>query len=205
VLVIVDYGVGNLASIQNMLKRIGFQSLITSDINVIANADKLILPGVGSYDVCVNKLNESHLKPVLEQKVLIEKKPILGICVGMQLLFSASEEGIEKGFHWIKGTNVKFKKECMDSVQKIPHMGWTDVTMRKPSKLLKGLENESRFYFVHSYHAIVEDASDTLLEANYGYNFTAAVEKDNILGVQFHPEKSHRFGMKLFENFVNYF
>ncbi len=127
----------------------------------------------------------------------------MGICVGMQLLLSGSEEGLLPGLGWIAGKNVKFSQEKMSSNTKIPHMGWTDVEPAKSSKLLQPFYSDSRYYFVHSYHAQLETASDALLHADYGYRFVAAVEKDNILGVQFHPEKSHKFGMQLLENFVN--
>ena len=200
---IVDYGVGNLASIKNILKKIGVESFIASTAEEIAIADKLILPGVGAFDTCVQKLQQTGFIPLLNKKAKEEKIPILGICVGMQLLFSSSEEGVLPGLDWIKGKNVRFKPELFNEPLKVPHMGWTDVVAAKDSPLLKGMYLEPRFYFVHSYHASVENESDSLLLANYGYNFTAAVEHNNIIGVQFHPEKSHKFGMKLLENFAH--
>jgi glutamine amidotransferase len=201
-LFIVDYGVGNLASIKNMLKKIGVDAEISGNEDDINTADRLILPGVGAFDTCVMKLQQSGLQEVLNKKVLRDKTPVLGICVGMQLLLSGSEEGILPGLGWVAGKNVKFSQEKMPPGTKIPHMGWTDVVPAKSSKLLQPLYDDPRYYFVHSYHAQLEKETDALLYADYGYRFVAAVEKDNILGVQFHPEKSHKFGMQLLENFV---
>jgi imidazole glycerol-phosphate synthase subunit HisH len=198
---IIDYGVGNLASIQNMLKKIGSVGVITSDVSVISSAEKLILPGVGAFDTCAAKLKDSGLIPLITDKVMKQYTPVLGICVGMQLLHDSSEEGSLPGLGWIKGDIVRFQKDRMPSGYKIPHMGWSDVNVSKPSKLMAGID-EPRFYFVHSYHSLLTDTCDELVSASYGYAFTAAVEHRNILGVQFHPEKSHRFGMRLFENFV---
>ncbi len=201
-LIIIDYGAGNLASIKNMLKRIGVESKISSQESDLVSADKIILPGVGAFDTCASQLQQSGLMNSLNLKVIEEKTPVLGVCVGMQLLLDGSEEGSLQGLGWIKGVNVKFNQAQMPNSYKIPHMGWTDVVPTKQSKLTDGLETDSRFYFVHSYHAQLTDAHDATLTAHYGYSFTAAIEHNNILGVQFHPEKSHQFGMKLLENFV---
>jgi imidazole glycerol-phosphate synthase subunit HisH len=200
-LTIVDYGVGNLASMQNMLKKIGVHSLISSDRKAIEEADKLILPGVGAFDTCAEKLQQSGLIEMLTQKVLQEKTPVLGVCVGLQLLLEKSEEGKLPGLGWIKGNIVKFKPELLPLDTKIPHMGWTDVALGKPSKLFDSMHEDPRFYFVHSYHAQLSDEADALLYADYGYRFVAGIERANIMGVQFHPEKSHKFGMKLLGNF----
>jgi imidazole glycerol-phosphate synthase subunit HisH len=202
-IVIVDYGVGNLASIKNMLKKAGKDSRISSDETVILEAGKLILPGVGAFDTCSEKLEQSGLIRALNKKVLEEKIPLLGICVGMQLLTERSEEGSLPGLGWIKGQVVRFKPEAMPPGMKIPHMDWTEVEAVKSSPLFENMHAAPRFYFVHSYHAKPADEADTLLYAKYGYRFAAAVEHDNIIGVQFHPEKSHKFGMRLLENFVN--
>jgi len=202
-IVILDYGVGNLNSIKNMIKKVGFTSVITSDVNMIKEATKFILPGVGSFEYGINKLRNMPYFSVLEKKVLVEKIPILGVCLGAQLLFEESEEGGSiSGLGWIKGCIKKFKIE-QDYDLKIPHMGWNYVTPLKKSKLLDGIDEKSRFYFVHSYHFDCEDKGTPLLETNYGYSFVSAVEKDNVLGVQFHPEKSHKFGMKLYSNYLN--
>ncbi len=201
---IVDYGVGNLAAIQNILKKVGVASKISSSAIDIEQAEKLILPGVGHFDACVTKLQQSNLISTLSQKVLEKKTPLLGICVGMQLLFSGSEEGILNGLNWVEGKNIKFEEKKIGNL-KIPHMGWTDVKLQKPSKLFKDMYENPRFYFVHSYHAQTPNTNDVLLTANHGYDYACAIEKENIIGVQFHPEKSHKFGMILFENFVKYY
>jgi glutamine amidotransferase len=202
-LVIVDYGVGNLASIKNMLKKVGCDALISSNRSEILSADKLILPGVGAFDTCASKLKESGLLSVLNKKALEEKIPLLGICVGCQLLMEKSEEGKEQGLGWIKGEVKKFDQQQMTDDLKIPHMGWTDVELNKPSLLFKNMYEEPRFYFVHSYYPAPINSDDVLMYADHGYKFAAAVEHENIMGVQFHPEKSHKFGMKLLENFVS--
>jgi glutamine amidotransferase len=200
---IVNYRVGNLASIKNMIKKAGCDALITSNISEILAADKLILPGVGHFDNCMKMFNESGLRDVVTKKIIEEKKPVLGICVGCQMLFQKSDEGSSPGLGWIKGEVVKFNSQLMPESLKIPHMGWSEVILNKPSKLFIEMYEEPRFYFVHSYHPVVKYEEDVLLYANYGYHFAAAVEHENILGVQFHPEKSHKFGMKLLKNFVN--
>jgi glutamine amidotransferase len=214
-LVIVDYGVGNLASIKNILKKIGEEAVISSDASVIAQAEKLILPGVGAFDTCAGKLSASGLLPVLNEQVLVNKKPVLGICVGMQLLTRGSEEGTLPGLGWIPGEIVKFDPQKFDLQEsdpqkpgsqkapvKIPHMGWTEVHLNKPSGLFSDMYDEPRFYFVHSYHPRLDNEADALVYADYGYRFAAGMEKDNVMGVQFHPEKSHKFGMKLLQNFL---
>ena len=201
-LTIVDYGVGNLASIRNMLKKIGVEAIISSKKEDILAADKLILPGVGAFDTCAEKLQQSGLLETLEQKVIKEKTPVLGVCVGMQLLTEGSEEGKLPGLGWIKGRIVKFNQGKLTSSFKIPHMGWREVKLNKRSRLFNEMFEEPRFYFVHSYHPVLDNAADALVTADYGYSFVAGMEHENIMGVQFHPEKSHKFGMKLLENFV---
>lgn len=200
-MIIIDYGVGNLASIQNMLKKIGEEAFISSNPSQISSAKKLILPGVGAFDTCSQQLAESGLIPIIKKKTLEDKTPVLGVCVGMQLLFEGSEEGKLSGLGWIKGTVVKFDELRLNGKLKVPHMGWSDAKLLKPSRLFENI-NDPRFYFVHSYHAQVQDQGDALLSSNYGYDFVSGVERGNILGVQFHPEKSHVFGMRLLENFV---
>lgn len=201
-IVIVDYGVGNLGSILNMLKKAGAEAVIASDPESISQAKKLILPGVGSFDFGMQQLNNSGLTPILNKKILEEKTPILGICLGMQLFTKSSEEGHQAGLGWIDAETVKFKIKP-ESKLKIPHMGWNNILLKKRSKLLEHLPEDPRYYFVHSYHVQCNNVSDVLVTAEYGYEFTCGVEKENILGVQFHPEKSHKFGLTLFENFNN--
>ena len=201
---IVDYKTGNLGSIQNILKRIGEQSVVTSDKEVIADATKLILPGVGAFDTGMRNLNDLDLIGVLNRKVVEEKIPVLGICLGMQLLSKGSEEGEFEGLGWIDARTIRF---CFkDSMEyKIPHMGWNFIKQHKPSKLLENMYSEPRFYFVHSYYFKSMEDKDVLTSTEYEIEFTSAVEKENILGVQFHPEKSHKFGMKLLKNFVDFY
>lgn len=199
--VIIDYGIGNVGSILNMLKHIGEAATISSDPEVIGNGDKLILPGVGAFDTGMRNLGDRQLVSLLNKVVIEDKKPILGICLGMQILGTGSEEGELPGLGWINFSNVKFRHE-RGSELKLPHMGWNLVGMQKKSPLLDGLDEKTRFYFVHSYHALCLNKSDELLTTNYGYSFVSAVQKDNIYGVQFHPEKSHKFGMQLLKNFV---
>lgn len=204
-IVIIDYGVGNLSSIKNMLKKIGVNSIISNKAEDIINADKLILPGVGHFDYGMQHLHESGLMDPLNDKVLQHKTPILGICLGVQLLTQSSEEGKEKGLGWIKGRTVAFDKTKLDDNHKIPHMGWTDIKGFEQSKLFTGMYDEPRFYFVHSYHLQLDNPVDMLASANYVYDFPIGVEHENILGVQFHPEKSHKYGMKLLQNFIKYY
>ena len=200
---IINYNAGNIKSIQNMLKRIGAKSCISSNVEEIEQAERIILPGVGHFDFGMRNLKESGLIEVLNKKVLKDKVPLLGICLGAQLLGNRSEEGSEKGLEWIDMDVVRFDKAKMADNLKIPHMSWNEILIKKPSKLLEGLNDESRFYFVHSYHMRCKSDKDMLTNTIYGYEFTSAVEKENIFGVQFHPEKSHKFGMRLLENFVN--
>ena len=202
-IVIIDYGMGNLGSIANMIKKVGGTSLISSKISDIENADKLILPGVGAFDSGMNNLIQSGLKAAVEEKVFSKKIPILGICLGMQLMTKSSEEGIEKGLGWIDAQTIKFGFPDLEQKPRIPHMGWNTVIKNKNHKIIEGIEfNYSRFYFVHSYYVNCNDENDILLTCNYFNNFTAAFQKDNIMGVQFHPEKSHKFGMQIFRNYL---
>ncbi|MBS1596771.1 MAG: imidazole glycerol phosphate synthase subunit HisH [Bacteroidetes bacterium] len=201
-LAIVDYGVGNLASVKNMLKKIGIDAMIVADEMMLLQAEKLILPGIGAFDTCAQKLQKSGLIHAINKKVNEEKKPVLGICVGMQLFTEGSDEGVLPGLGWIKGRVVKFVQESMPAGTKIPHMGWSEIESAKSSRIFDNMYKDPRFYFAHSYYAKPQDEKDELAYANYGYRFAAALEKENIVGVQFHPEKSHKFGMKLLENFV---
>src|SRR3989344_4495913 len=191
---IIDFGVGNLGSIQNMLKKIGYKSVITSNIQEINNAQKLILPGVGKFDYAMQQLAERNFIDVLNKKVLLEKTPILGICLGVQIFTKGSEEGKLPGLGWFDAETLKFNFEPNSNL-KIPNMGWHDIHIKKESKLLQGLPANSRFYFVHSYYLKCNNSQDGILSATYGFEYVCAIEKENIVGVQFHPEKSHRFGM----------
>jgi len=199
---IIDYGVGNIGSIANMLKKVNEDSIITSDVAEIRKANRLILCGIGAFDDGMTKLENMGIIETLKQKVLEDKTPILGVCLGMQLFTKGSEEGNKEGLGFINAFTRKFQ---ITKPLKVPHMGWNLVHSSKPSSLMTNMYEEPRYYFVHSYHVVLEDQSNELLKADYGYPFTAAFEKENILGVQFHPEKSHKFGMKLYENFVKYY
>lgn len=197
---IINYGVGNLSSIYNMFKKVGVPALITAEPEEILKADKILLPGVGAFDHGMERLDQSGLRPLLEQKVLKEKVPVLGICLGMQMLTKKSEEGIRSGLGWLDAETKKFT--LPDTNLKIPHMGWNRVHIRKVESIFKGLDQiESRFYFVHSFHVVCQRDENILAETDYGYSFTSSFQKDNIFGTQFHPEKSHKFGMSLFKNF----
>lgn len=197
---ILDYGVGNLLSIQNMLKKAGIPVQITKDLQVVMDADKLILPGVGHFEHCMVSFNKSGLRQLVEKEVLENKKPILGVCVGHQMLFEHSEEGNVAGLGWLKGNVVKFDKSKMPPNLKIPHMAWSDTSPINHTILMKDII-EPRFYFVHSYHVVCNPILVSAM-ASYGYDFVAAVNFENIYGVQFHPEKSHKFGMQLYKNYA---
>jgi len=200
---IIDYEMGNLNSIQNMFTYIGVESKIESDVDKIKNASKILLPGVGSFDTAMKKINESGLKEVLNEKALKEQVPVLGICLGMQLLTNSSEEGILDGLGWVDAKTMSFKS-VIDKKYRIPHMGWNIVSESNESKLTDGFKDfdETRFYFVHSYFVKVENEKNSILKTDYGLKFDSAIQKDNIFGAQFHPEKSHKFGMNIFKNFA---
>ncbi len=197
---IIDYGMGNIASVLNMFKRIGVNEVVlTKDIQTIEAADKILLPGVGAFDNGVKNLRESGILPILNKRVLIDKVPLLGICLGMQLLTNKSEEGIEEGLGWIDAETIKFRFPS-DSDLNVPHMGWNYIYVKKKSDLIDS-KSKSKFYFVHSYFVKCKNEQDVLATCKYGSEFTCMVQKDNIMGAQFHPEKSHKFGMELFEKF----
>jgi imidazole glycerol-phosphate synthase subunit HisH len=200
---IVDYGMGNLGSIQNMFKYIGVESSIESDPDKIQKASKILLPGVGSFDAAMAKIEKANLKEVLDSKALKEKVPVLGICLGMQLLTDSSEEGAYPGFGWISAQTIGFRNK-IDVEHRVPHMGWNIVRGLNKSQLTVGFEDfeEMMFYFVHSYFVKVDDEKNSILKTTYGVEFDSAIQKDNIYGAQFHPEKSHKYGIKLFENFA---
>lgn len=197
---IVDYGMGNLGSIQNMFKRIKVESEITGDVNRVDSAKKILLPGVGSFDAAMQRINESGLKEVLDKKATEEKVPVLGICLGMQLLGQSSEEGKLAGLGWIDAQTIRF--QFTDSSLKVPHMGWNLVYKKNGSPLIENLPEEPRFYFVHSYYVQCSNPDDVLAVTQYGIDFDSIIQHENIFGAQFHPEKSHKFGMKLLQNFA---
>lgn len=201
---IIDYGIGNLGSILNMLKKLGADGVLADDPAKVSKATKIILPGVGSFDAGMLKLERSGLRYALDEAVLERGVTVLGICLGMQLMTEGSEEGDLPGLGWVKGRAVKFSP-APDEKMKVPHMGWSEVRPMKQSKVVESLVPSSRFYFVHSYHVKCSNRADALLEAQYGsVRFDAAFEHQNRFGFQFHPEKSHRFGMSLLKGFVDY-
>ena len=200
---IIDYGAGNIGSIQNMIKRTGGDCVISNCPNEIANAKKIILPGVGSFNHGMQNLRKYNLIEVLKKKVLECNTPILGICLGMQLMTLGSEEGDEQGLGFINAKVKKFKTQ--NNKLKIPHMGWNKITLRKSSKLFDDLfieKFQQKFYFVHSYYVQCTNSIDVLATTNYIHEFTSAFENNNIIGMQYHPEKSHKFGMEVFKNFI---
>lgn len=197
---IIDYGLGNLGSIYNMLDVIGEDSIITDNPQKLHECDRLILPGVGSFDAGMKNLEEKDLINCLKKEVS-EGKSILGICLGMQLLGRKSEEGSSLGLGFIPFDTVKFSFDKTLKL-KIPHMGWDIVTFTQENKLLSEIEGRQRYYFVHSYHAKCDSEKNILMKCDYGYEFAASVVNENVYGVQFHPEKSHDFGMRLLKNFV---
>jgi len=202
-IVIVDYDMGNLGSIANMLKKINGKSRITADIDEIEAAEKLILPGVGAFDAGMRNLRERNLLSVLHHKVIQRKTPVLGICLGMQLMTRRSAEGQLPGLGWIEAETVKFQSGRGDEKFRIPHMGWNTITLKKTHPIVDNLSSQSRFYFVHSYYVKCIHQQDILTETHYGRGeFTSAFHHENVLGVQFHPEKSHKFGMQLLKNFL---
>jgi imidazole glycerol-phosphate synthase subunit HisH len=196
---IVDYGMGNLGSIQNMFKRIGVPSQICADPRELERSEKILLPGVGAFDGAMERINSGGFREVLDRKARIDRVPILGICLGMQLLTRSSEEGRLPGLGWINGQTLRFPQT---EELKVPHMGWNAVNPARPNALTSGLERDARYYFVHSFFVKVDDESDSLLTARYGVTFDAAIAHGNVFGAQFHPEKSHSFGMHFLSNFA---
>lgn len=197
---IINYGMGNLGSILNMFKRIGQAAIITDNLSEIEKAEKLLLPGVGSFDQAMMRIKENGFLEILNHKALVEKVPILGICLGMQLLTKGSEEGTLPGLNWIEADTLRFPR---NNGLKVPHMGWNLVFPTTASPLTINLPEESRFYFVHSYYVKVAKEENSILKTEYGLRFDAAIQKENIFGAQFHPEKSHKFGMQFLKNFAS--
>ena len=200
--VIIDYGMGNVGSIRNMLKHVGADAVISRDRSDVANADKLIFSGVGAFDSGMENLCNTGLLDTIHDRVLEKKTPVLGICLGMQLLSLASEEGTAAGLGWIDARTVRFQFPQPSARLKIPHMGWNTNEIKKTHPLFQDMPEEIRFYFVHSYHLLCVEEDNVLATTHHGYDFVSMIAKDHILGVQFHPEKSHAFGMTLLRNFM---
>lgn len=197
---IINYGLGNLTSIQNMHKRLGIAAIISNDPDKIKNASKLILPGVGHFKKGMENLHNSGLKDLLDDLVLNQKKPILGICLGAQLMTKHSEEGDVDGLGWVDAITVRFDQTKINGL-KVPHMGWSDIHTTDSNPLWTNLPPEPRFYFVHTFHFLFDAKNEISATSTHSYEFACAFQKENIFGTQFHPEKSHKFGMKVIENF----
>jgi glutamine amidotransferase len=198
---IVDYDAGNIRSIVNMLSQLGIKSRISGEPAEIETAERLILPGVGHFDYGMRNLAQRGLVEALNARVLGEGVPMLGICLGAQLLTRGSEEGELPGLGWIAARTVRFDRARMDARLRVPHMGWADTWASRESPLAKSIPADARFYYVHSYHIVCDEPEQAILAARHGYEFTAGVGRGNVLGVQFHPEKSHRFGAELLRAF----
>lgn len=199
---IIDYGLGNVLAFVNVYNRLNIAVKVAKSAADLAGATKLILPGVGSFDHAMVQLEQSGMRATLEQLVQGARVPVLGICVGMQMLASGSDEGREAGLGWIAGKVRKFDQASMAPGTMLPHMGWNDVRPTAPGGLFAGLERDARFYFLHSYYFECAQADDVLARTDYGADFSCAVRRDNVYGVQFHPEKSHHFGSQLLSNFA---
>lgn len=198
---IVDYGLGNIGSVAHMLRHIGADCTFASTVGEIEQADALILPGVGAFDYAMDVLHRKGFVEPLRRQALDRKVPILGICLGMQLLASRSEEGNATGLELIDAEFLKFRPEPGTTL-KVPHMGWNAVTTVRDNPLIASTDEEQRFYFVHSYYARTKYPSDDIATCNYGVQFVAAYGRDNVFGVQFHPERSHKFGMSVLKSFA---
>ncbi len=193
---IIDYGIGNVKAFKNIYEKSNINVEIGKEKNQLENATHLILPGVGAFDWAMSQLNKSGLREILDKLVLERKIPILGVCVGMQMMASQSEEGILPGLNWIKGKVLKFNKNIL-----LPHMGWNDIKVSTKSELFNNIEN-FEFYFLHSYYYQIEDNKNILATSEYGQVFNSVIYKENIFGTQFHPEKSHENGIKILKNFL---
>nr|WP_298994228.1 imidazole glycerol phosphate synthase subunit HisH [uncultured Polaribacter sp.] len=198
---IVDYGSGNINAITNIYELLKIPFSIASKPSELEKAEKIILPGVGSFDYCMSKLNNSGLKEVLNKKVLQDKIPVLGICIGLHIMALDSEEGELSGLGWVKGNVKKFDEAKLIEKPKVPHMGWNSIKIEAVPELFKDINQDQGFYFIHSYYIDVLNEENIMTTTNYGHNFVSGITSENIYAVQFHPEKSHSNGMKLLKNF----
>lgn len=195
---VIDYGIGNLRSVQKAVQRTGFGCIITREPSELARADKLILPGVGNFERGIDNLRKYNLTETLSELVLLQKKEILGICLGMQLMTDFSEEGNCAGLSWISGSTKLFMLEKL----KVPHIGWNSLEVVSKGKFDVELSSEDELYFVHSYYVVCDNREDVLFRSNYEIDFVSGFQKENITGVQFHPEKSHEAGLKILKWFL---
>lgn len=198
---VIDYGMGNIGSICKMLTLVGAEPFVTSEADRLASADKLVLPGVGHFDRAMDNLEAAGLVESLRDIVLRGGKPLLGICLGMQLVCRSSEEGTKPGLGYVDAVVRRFPSDEQRRL-KVPHMGWGQLDVRRPSALFANLAPDARFYFVHSYFVDCANESDVVARSTYGLSFVSALQRNNVMGVQFHPEKSHRFGIQVFRQFV---
>lgn len=199
---IINYGVGNIRAISNIYNRLSLPVKVINSVEDFENVTKLILPGVGAFDYAMSRLNDSGLRNSLENMVLQQNIPIIGICVGMQMLAKSSDEGILPGLGWIDAKVKKFDASKIPYTTRLPHMGWNNVKLMNESPILEGLDDNAKFYFLHSYFFSSYLETDIIARSFYGIEFTCAVNHNNIYGVQFHPEKSHQWGIRLLENFA---
>ncbi|VAW82563.1 Imidazole glycerol phosphate synthase amidotransferase subunit [hydrothermal vent metagenome] len=199
---IVDYGLGNVLAFANIYKKLNIPVQVASNSTQLANAERIILPGVGSFDWAMSQLHESGMRETLDDLVQVKKIPVIGICVGMQMMAKKSEEGKLDGLNWIDATVKRFDEAGFTQKTHLPHMGWNDVVPRVTHPLTSGLEADARFYFLHSYYFSESDSKQVLTETDYNGVYTSAIYYNNIFGVQFHPEKSHHWGVRLLKNFA---
>lgn len=198
---IVDYGLGNILAFANVYKRLNMEVRFARSADDFHGAERIILPGVGAFDYAMERLNRSGMRETLHRLVTDDRVPVLGICVGMQMLAKSSEEGTLPGLSWVDGRVMNFRSEPKSAALPLPHMGWNDVIAKKGNPLFKGLEDQARFYFLHSFYMDCTEPVSVAATASYGFDFACAVNQHNIFGVQFHPEKSHHFGQQLLKNF----
>lgn len=198
---IVDYGVGNVKAFENIYRRLGIAASTVRTPDELALADRLILPGVGAFDWAMDRLNRSGVVEILNRRVLEDGVPVLGVCVGMQMMADSSAEGYMPGLGWISGTVIRFRDEWFNQRTHLPHMGWNTVASPKDDKLFVGID-DPQFYFLHSYFYEAADPAHVIATAHYGIDFTAAVRRENIVATQFHPEKSHDWGAAVLKNFA---
>lgn len=199
---IVNYGLGNIHAFVNIYKRLNIQAEIASTPDELRSAEKIILPGVGAFDWAMTRLNESGMRNALEDLVVRERKPVLGICVGMQMMANRSDEGQLDGLGWIDGEVKKFDDSTFTQKTHLPHMGWNDVAQQGGDGLFRDLESGARFYFLHSYYFAPRNQNHVLAVTDYNGPYASAVRSENVFGVQFHPEKSHEWGIQLLKNFA---